>query len=78
MHRTQILLEEQQYIVLRNRAQREGKSLGELIRDLIEIGLRASQQPKGRPGQGIASLRGLIDDPGLEAKDHDRTLYGKG
>jgi len=78
MHRTQVLLEEQQYVVLRNRAQREGRSLGELIRELIEVGLRASQQPGGKPAQGIASLRGLLDDPGFEAKDHDRTLYGKG
>ncbi len=56
MHRTQILLEEQQYVLLRNRAQREGVSLGEPIRSLIDIGLQASKQPRGEPRPAIASL----------------------
>lgn len=78
MHRTQVLLEEQQYIILRNRAQREGKSLGELIRDLIAVGLQASQRTGRRGGQSLSSLKGLIDDPDFDAKDHDSALYGKG
>ena len=77
MHRTQVLLEEQQYMILRNRAQREGKSLGALIRDLITLGLQASQRTAGKEGQSISSLKGLIDDPGFHAKDHDNVLYGK-
>ena len=35
MHRTQILLEEWQYEALKSRADRQGKSLSELIRDLV-------------------------------------------
>ncbi len=78
MHRTQVLLEEEQYLILRNRAQREGKSLSELIRGLLDAGLRASQCDGGGPRQSIGSLQGLIDDPGFDARDHDRTLYGEG
>ncbi|MBI5441220.1 MAG: hypothetical protein HY900_08420 [Deltaproteobacteria bacterium] len=77
MHRTQVLLEEQQYLVLRNRAQREGKSLGALIRDLIDAGLRASQPAVGKGRPGIGSLKGMVEDPGFDAKDHDAALYGK-
>lgn len=77
MHRTQVLLEEQQYSILHNRAQREGKSLGALIRELLDVGLRASQRAEGKPGQVLSSLKGLIDDPDFDAREHDRVVYDR-
>ena len=74
MRRAQVLFEEQQYEMLRNRARREGKSLSGLIRELVAVGLQASQRTEARGDHSLSSLKGLIDDPGFEAKDHDSIL----
>ena len=36
MHRTQILLEDQQYALLKSESARTGKSIGELVRTAVE------------------------------------------
>ena len=53
MHRTQIMLEDSQYLTLRERARLEGKSMGQLIRELVDRGLRRGPEDTGLGGLGI-------------------------
>jgi len=76
MHRTQITLEDSQYVTLRERARRTGKSMGQLIREMLNQELEA--KPKARKGctSGLSKLAGVISDPGFGGQDHDEILYG--
>ncbi len=72
LHRTQILLEKDQYAQLQARAAAERLSLSGLIRRL----LRAQLEPKStqkRPR--LRSLAGAFSDPGFSARNHDDVLY---
>ena len=75
MHRTQILLEDEQYGELREQARRAGTSLGALIRGLVDDHLKS---PKGKLSQQRAALRrlkGAFRGKPLSGRDHDRDLY---
>jgi len=75
MHRTQILLENWQYETLKTLAEQEGRSLGDLVRNLLARQLRNN----GKSAQArLASIEGLGADRGASGRDHDRFLYGKG
>lgn len=71
MHRTQILLEEWQYQALRARAEREGRSLSDLVREIL--GGALSDRARSR---GLADIEGVGEDPGAYGRDHDSLLYG--
>jgi len=73
MHRTQILLDEERYMQLRDRARREGKSMGQLVRELIDKGLGAGRK-KGR--SPLMGLKGFIERSDVTGRGHDRALYG--
>ncbi len=74
MHRTQVLLKEDQYRALRARARREGKSLSELIRAAVSEWLR---EPRTNRRASLLDIRALGKDPdGPAARDHDAFLYG--
>jgi hypothetical protein len=77
MHRTQVLLEDQQYAALRDKARREGKSMGQLIREFVERGLTHERGSRPSPDDELTSLKGIIHDPDLRAGEHDEVLYGK-
>lgn len=71
MHRAQILIEEWQYDTLRAEAEREGKSISELIRDMLSA--RYQRKPsKSR----LSSITGIVSSPSTRGKDHDGYLYG--
>lgn len=72
MHRTQILLEKGQYKALQKMAKSQGKSMGQLIREFVELGLRR-QEPKGP--DTLESLQGFIPEADIAGRDHDRALY---
>ncbi|WP_025321526.1 hypothetical protein [Deferrisoma camini] len=74
MHRTQILLEETQYLALRERARREGKSIGQLIREFVDLGLSGAGGKGARERACLQKLAGLFGD-GMDPRDHDRVLY---
>jgi hypothetical protein len=76
MHRTQIMLDNTQYIALRDAARRTGKSMGEIIRQFVEHGLR-SHHTKRRSGSPLKALRGIVSSPSLASQDHDDVLYGE-
>jgi plasmid stability protein len=74
MQRTQILLDDWQYQALKARAQREGRSMSELLRQILDESLRKSTPRTPR----LAEIRAVGEDRGARGRDHDRFLYGKG
>jgi hypothetical protein len=73
MHRTQILIEEWQYEALRTRAERESRSLSDLIREILRTSL-ASPAPHAK--RRLGEIEGIGEDAGTYGEDHDRYLYG--
>lgn len=73
MHRTQIILEDWQYQTLRARAEREGRSLSDLVRELLHEAL--ARPPKSRRGR-LKDIEGVGEDSAAYGRDHDRFLYG--
>lgn len=76
MHRTQVMLEESQYVALRERARRSGKSMGELIRELLGRELSSRVEETVREPEGLYALQGSLCDERAAATDHDDILYG--
>lgn len=74
MHRTQISLEEKQYAFLLQSSRRQGISISELIRQLIEE-YRLSQLVENDP---LTALAGIAEGDGQAGgRDHDCFLHGK-
>src|SRR5688572_21440824 len=72
MHRTQILLEDWQYEKLQERARREGRAMGELVREAVT---GYFTQPAGEE-DSILSIIGLGRGDGSGAgRAHDEHLY---
>lgn len=72
MHRTQILLEEQQYRFLQAVAKRSGKSMSAILRDVVNMHMR--EQPHA--DDSLWDIVGMADgDEGTTARDHDKYLY---
>ena len=76
MHRTQISLEDDQYMALRERARRNRKSMGQFIRELLDRELSAKPESV-REENGLYALEGSLKDSAAVAKNHDETLYGE-
>jgi len=71
MHRTQLLLESWQYEALRTRAQQEGRSISDLVREIIT---RALEPTAG--SNRLSEIEGIGEDAAAYGRDHDRFLYG--
>ena len=71
MQRTQVLLDDWQYEALKARAQREGRSMSDLLREMLDshLGKSATRGPR------LADIRGVSDDREAQGRDHDRFLY---
>jgi hypothetical protein len=74
MHRTQIIIEDWQYQALRARAEKENRSISDLVRDILRRALAQPPRGKGRLGE----IEGVGEDAGAYGRDHDRLLYGGG
>lgn len=72
MHRTQILLEDWQYQTLRSRAEQEGRSISDLVREILQTALAKSPRRKRK----LDTISGIGEDAVAYGKDHDRFLYG--
>lgn len=73
MHRTRFILEDWQYQTLRARAEREGRSLSERVRDILS---RALARPEGSKSR-LQSMEGVGEDPPAYGRRHDDFLYGR-
>jgi plasmid stability protein len=70
MHRTQLILDDWQHEALRVRAEREGKSISALVREILGLHL----QPRTK--RGLKRIEGVAEGPPDLARDHDRYLSG--
>lgn len=74
MHRTQLLLEDWQYEMLKARAERERRSLADVVREILT---RALEEPDRRGGpRGISELAGIVNEPDVSGRNHDDIVYG--
>lgn len=73
MHRTQLMLDEWQYQALRARAEQEGRSLSELVREILSTAL-AQQQPRSE--NRLEAIEGVGEDAAAYGREHDHFLYG--
>ena len=73
MHRTQLLLEEWQYEELKVMSEREGRSISELVREMVSERLGR----RGFRSTALADLAGLVKEgPADLGENHDYYLYG--
>jgi hypothetical protein len=73
LHRTQVLLEDWHYEYLKSIAQRDSKSLSEVLRDILSEYIRKGDFARN-PIEGIA---GIGIDEEASGREHDRWLYAK-
>jgi hypothetical protein len=71
MTRTQITLEEDEYIFLKAQAAETGSSMSSVVRRLVRE--RMHQEPK--PPLHVWELAGILDDCEYTSEDHDTMLY---
>jgi plasmid stability protein len=71
MHRTQIVLDEWQYQALKARAEKEGRSISGVVREILSEALGRS---KDRIRQ-LESIEGIGEDRAARGREHDRYLY---
>lgn len=72
MTRTQISLEDKQYLYLKREAAAGGTSLSAVIRGLIDSRMCA----QSAEGPRLEDITGFFSSGGLEGVDHDHYLYG--
>lgn len=72
MHRTQIIIEDWQYQALRARAEKENRSISDLVRDILRQALAQPPHSKGR----LEEIEGVGEDSASYGRAHDRFLYG--
>jgi len=72
LKRTQIQLEKWQHEKLRRRAEEEGMSMSELLRDLLDKEFESGDRLKR-----LRRIRGIGSDEEVSGKDHDQVLYGE-
>lgn len=71
-YRTQILLEEKQYRYLKNYAERDGISLSEALRRIVDKQVIYGADTLH---EGLTKIRGIGKDTELSGRDHDTVLY---
>ena len=76
MHRTQVMLEEEQYQALRERARRSGKSMGGVVREVLDAALRYGIQNGKSHADELGELNGFFSDTETAGRKHDDFLYG--
>lgn len=75
MHRTQILLDEKQYVTLRQHAKQNNRSISSIIRELLDQYMPASPVTSSSETP-LSQLSGMIDGNGeTRGQDHNKILY---
>ena len=72
MQRTQILLDEWQYEVLKARAEQDGISISHMVREAVEVYLTKDQK---KAQKMLDQIEGIGADPKARGQDHDKHLY---
>jgi predicted DNA-binding ribbon-helix-helix protein len=71
MHRTQIIFEERHYSLLKTLAEKESKSISQVLREMVD----SYTQKTGV--FSINQIEGIAEDTSAYGEDHDKWLYGK-
>lgn len=71
MYRTQIMLEEKQYELLKRLSQGKKKSISRIVREIVD-----SYSMKTKDFS-LMSISGIGEDPLVSGRDHDKWLYGE-
>ena len=74
LHRTQVMLAEWHYEYLKNAAEREGKSLSEMLRNILSKYIDERDSAR----KHLKEIAGIGADEEASGRDHDRWLYLKG
>lgn len=72
MHRAQILLDDWQFAALKARAEREGRSISDVVRQCVSAQMGQPQAGKNEH----AAIAGIGEDAAY-GREHDQFLYGK-
>ena len=75
VHRTQLILEDWQYEKLRSLSEQQGRSISELLREILTKHLGSEAR---RVSERLAEVCGIAEGPEDLAREHDRYLYGEG
>ena len=73
MQRTQIMLDDWQYEALKAQAERQGRSMSELLREMLQTFL--DKEPDRR--SELDDICGIGTDRKASGRRHDEFLYGK-
>lgn len=73
MVRAQVLIEEWQHARLKSLADRSGKSISELLREILGERLGPRRSRKG----GLEAIAGIESDAQTSGREHDLYLYGR-
>ena len=73
MHRTQIMLDDWQYEILKATSEREGCSISSLVRKAVTSLLGMQRRPDTTR---LSEIAGIGNDAAASGRDHDRVLYG--
>lgn len=73
MYRSQIVLEDWQHEALKSLAERKGKSISEVVREILSEQLEEFRRSSKT---GLMRIEGLGHAPDVAGRDHDTYLYG--
>ena len=71
LHRTQLLLENWHYEYLKNTAEKEDKSISEILREVLSKYIGSPSK------EHLEEIAGIGADEEVSGRDHDRWLYRK-
>ena len=71
MYRTHVLLEEKQYEFLKKLSEKKGKSISQVLREIIDNYTKKSDI------YSLSSLAGILEDAESDGRDHDKWIYGR-
>lgn len=77
MHRTQLYLSEAHYQFLAQWAQKNGESIAQAVRGLIEERMKASVKTRGKRDSFWKAVGAASGDGSRVAENHKNYLYGK-
>lgn len=72
-HRVEVLVEDAPYDTLESIARRCGRTVAEIVGDLVA---QHFGPERAGAGKSLSSIEGIVDDPGAAELDHDAILYG--
>ena len=74
MHRIRIVLDDGQYLALKEAARGSGQSMGKLVRSFVDRGLRTRNSSRKRTYR-LMDLKGIINSRKLASTHHHTILY---